>query len=178
MKRYYGKRKGHVHFGSVVLVRRRCSVCGHRALSAPNDPDKCHGLPMEPIPERPTRVGNKRDRRTKMSKQRQNYLLSKQDWRCYWCNRRFGAIVTRRKRKSPHDQILTLRPVGDHYFPYCATLSCKDDQFVLACQICNAFKSDYFVEDDEKLLRDLIARKWRMSDWSEVLDCITSDLPS
>lgn len=62
--------------------------------------------------------------------------LEAQDWRCFYCERGFGAKVWR------GSNFIELRVEWDHMVPYSFNQNNGASNFVAACRVCNALKSD------------------------------------
>lgn len=153
-------------YGSVIMRRGVCQTCGDPCLICKDGTSSCCGAPTK---------ANKRgyvsketsgtEKRKKPSKEAQASILTKQDNKCYWCDREFGEYVL-----TPRENIKKLTPVWDHYVPYDYTGSCRNDQFVAACQRCNSHKSARLVLDleHEDEVKKILKRLWYKGGWEDL----------
>jgi len=89
----------------------------------------------------------------KLSKKERLKLIEKQGNLCYWCGRPFGMVYYRKNR------IYELKPHADHKVPFIYCYGNEIENFVMACNLCNLFKSSK-VFSDEVQVRDCVNDRW------------------
>lgn len=156
-------------YGSVIMRRGMCSVCGDTCLICNDGTSSCCGAPATAKKKGCiTKETSGIEKRKRPSKEIQDEILLKQNDRCYWCDRQFGEYVL-----NPRGNIKKLTPVWDHYVPYDYTGSCRNDQFVAACQRCNSHKSARLVLDveHESEVKSILKRLWFKGGWEDLNEC-------
>lgn len=142
----------HVAFyGAVAIQRAFCPICEHWTLIV-DGRTSCCGTRLETHEELPQHRQTETSRGRKVpSKQDQQLILDAQGHKCYYCEAEFDDEQTK----------LT----WDHVVPFSYSGNNHRDNFVAACQFCNAkksatmedFKTQYSARELRKLAR--IARK-------------------
>lgn len=116
-------------------------------------------------------------------------LLARWDNRCAYCRLPFGLLIwrssTRLGRLSARGYFNATKHAGtaltlhwDHFTPFTYSESCADDQFLPACNLCNALKADKVfrsVEGAREYLEPLWLRRYELasgpvSSWREAIE--------
>ena len=104
-------------------------------------------------PEKYKREAEATGRRRKPPMVEQKAALTDQDYRCFYCDRKFGSVVwIGGKRK-------TLKIEFDHMVPFSFIKNNSPQNFVVSCQICNGFKNDKCFQTPEEA-RIFILNRW------------------
>lgn len=80
--------------------------------------------------------GGLAERRRAPTGREKKALLDRAGHRCEYCERMFGTVVEREGRRS------LLVPEYDHLIPYAYLMSNPPTNWIVACQLCNRYKSD------------------------------------
>lgn len=81
-------------------------------------------------------------------------ILEKQGNRCYYCEQEFGRTVYYKRRAH------LLRYCWDHREAYAYSFNNRPENFVAACQLCNAWKSSKLFDSDEEI-KLYVKEKWQ-----------------
>lgn len=81
-------------------------------------------------------------------------ILEKQGNRCYYCEQEFGRMVYYKRRAH------LLRYCWDHREAYAYSFNNRPENFVAACQLCNAWKSSKLFDSDEEI-KLYVKEKWQ-----------------
>lgn len=139
-------------YGSVALRKGWCDDC--QAYSIVRDDELvCCGVPVEVPPEKYKRECEPEQKRKTLPLKRRQRQLDAQEYRCFYCERRFDSYVFRNGRS------FKLRIEYDHMVPYAFTQNNSVENFVAACHICNRIKSDLCFRTVEEA-RIHIQQKW------------------
>jgi hypothetical protein len=79
-------------------------------------------------------------------------LIAAADHRCAYCELPFGTFI------QQGGKVTNLRPVMDHFVPYCYLQSNPATNWVVACHMCNAHKSGDFFTDFPAAKRQVFER--------------------
>ena len=151
-------------YGGVVIERGICTVCGDPCIICKDNTSSCCNGEVKRfnkgIVVKETSGTAKRKR---PGRELQKYILEKQDNKCYWCGREFGSYIL-----SPHNIVIILRPVWDHYIPY--IYSGSNDKFVASCSRCNFHKSSFIITDKdcEQSLKERLIKIWHKGGWKDM----------
>ena len=154
--------------GDATLFRAACPRCGEYNLQGTND-FYCKSCKIKYSRDKAdkTRILCKSKRSAPTRKFRNN-LVSKQKGRCIYCGREFGTYFYR------NGKVKKLFACADHRIPYSFLQANPGHNFVMACQICNGFKSDKIfttMEDCENHLND----KWNKELRAKSIEFIKKD---
>lgn len=122
-------------FGRISIERGYCKYCKSEAFIK----DGCLLCCGAIAPKKPTkykRVSDTSQRRKKPSPEAQQRILLEQLFKCFYCDKPFGALQARGRES------FLLEVTWDHRLPYVLFNNSDDDNFVAACQICNSLKRD------------------------------------
>ena len=147
-------------YGTVVIPRGYCSECDTYAFII-DQQFACCGNPAETDTERFVRMSDVAAARSGPSKRWRKYILELQQFRCFYCDRRFGSRVYRGLR------MVSLCVHWDHVNPYVYSLDNRDQNFVAACHICNGIKSSLIFGSVEDA-RTHIRSRWEAKGYSDV----------
>lgn len=141
-------------YGDIILYETICPGCGEQILSGDEEIscDLC-GTKYKITHIEQTEIIVSSTGRKSIPVNIRKKLLVEQDNHCFWCGRLFG-ITYERKHK-----IYTLKPCGDHKIPFSWIQRNPDNNWVLACNLCNAYKHNKMY-DDEKQMKDYLLQKW------------------
>lgn len=152
-------------YGSVTLVRGRCTACGELCLICRDGLSSCCRAKALRSTGRVVRECTGPYKRRQPSEAAKRALLDAQNGKCFWCGREFGTWVM-----SPKGICHECTPVWDHYVPYWYTGSSADDQFVASCRQCNSFKSARIPlnQQEEDDLRHYLIQRFKEKGWEEL----------
>lgn len=154
-------------YGGVKLLTAYCGRCQRRSFLEENGGDEvitaCCGEEASPDPEGVEVIAPGRDRRRRPSAKRRLDLIEKQGDACYWCDRKIGTPILK------HRELVWLRRVWDHFSPFAFSRDNQDGNFVLACHVCNGFKSSLMFETEEEV-RSHVRRSWARSGITEATE--------
>lgn len=102
--------------------------------------------------ERRRRGGRYRPYRHALTPDDRRAMFEAQDGRCYYCRLPFGTLVYRRGKPQ------TLEVTQDHWLPYSKFRQNGKDIMVLACNLCNMFKTNNYFKDEGSLRAIDVAR--------------------
>lgn len=146
-------------FGNVSILRGYCYDCQSRAFVIDGDL-QCCGKTFKkllvPIVEI-ERVSIPVLMRKLPGLAERNEILQRQEYSCFYCDRRLGSWVDGRKQKQ-----VKLRLHWDHWVPFSYNQDNRGDNFVAACHQCNARKSNLMfqtVEEARVYLQNEIYKK-------------------
>ena len=130
-------------FGNVSLVKVFCMECQAYSFVRNGETVCCDGpivsspelYKRESVAEEVRRLPPIADRRT---------ILEEQQHCCFYCQRAFGSICTRNKKR------LRLRCEWDHYVPFALLQDNRSINFVAACHVCNRSKADKCFQTTEE----------------------------
>jgi 5-methylcytosine-specific restriction endonuclease McrA len=130
-------------YGQTVMQRTTCPECGDHSLVV-GGATLCCGVHVEFSTTESKRMSRSEFIRRQPSTQTKRNLLSKQENRCFYCDRRFGTSIVR------HGRLWLLKPTWDHYVPFAYCGSNPAENFVAACQVCNGYKSSMIFQTREE----------------------------
>jgi CRISPR/Cas system Type II protein with McrA/HNH and RuvC-like nuclease domain len=139
-------------YGTVAIRRGFCTHCKMWALVLDGKIQCCDRLFGEDT-KRTKRISEPGQARSKPKPETQLRILAEQGSVCLYCGRSFGSWVQRRNKP------LQLRLEWDHICPWKYSQDNRQTNFVAACHLCNAFKSDRVFSSIEDV-RDHVAQKW------------------
>jgi hypothetical protein len=157
-------------YGKITMLRGYCTDCKAFALiidgeiQCCGEPDKKAAILKRSRLKRSrlkrkrmcTALGSGRSRRYIMRR-----ILEEQANRCFYCLRRFGVKVWR-KRKS-----FILRHQWEHIICYGFSGDNREENIVAACQICNGIKSSFIFDSIEEA-RLPINEAWKRKGYSDL----------
>lgn len=148
-------------YGNRMMAKGRCESCDCTAFIVDGKLTCCKS-PVKPSTGTSHRESTTEMRRKKPSLATQNRILDNQFQRCIYCGLRFDATVQyvgKNKSKRASLKVITLRVTWDHLVPYTYTANNRDENFVAACQVCNAIKgAKLFYSIDEAI--DYVRKRW------------------
>jgi 5-methylcytosine-specific restriction endonuclease McrA len=121
-------------YGNVVLPKAYCDDCGMVAIVR-DGVLQCCDKEVSEVPEYYKREVEPEQKRHLPPKKDRDRQLEEQDYRCFYCLRRFGSTVYRKTRA------VKLKHAWDHMLPYAFSQNNSASNFVAACQVCNGLKS-------------------------------------
>ena len=140
--------------GGVRLARIYCKKCDEYQLVKTN---------IKLCPDCRTRFDRDGDitlrkighisKRVNISREYKEFLIDKQNGLCYWCDRKLGFFYMRNgvvKKSSNH---------ADHIIPYSYLQANPEDNWAIACNLCNLFKSNKYY-DNQQDIRDYLKARW------------------
>jgi hypothetical protein len=133
-------------YGNIAIPRGKCPNCGGMALIIQGKWACCDKDASDAAIAGLKRIVEPEQTRGLPSRDRQKAILEAQDYRCLYCERRFGDVAPRGKQRG----ITTLRIVWDHMVPYSYNQNNGPDNFAAACQQCNAVKLDKMFQTIEE----------------------------
>jgi len=141
-----------VIYGKIEMYRLYCPLCKNRLLDSVGDfycecgfsikRNEWDRLVYEAITKRyncPAHIRRE--------------LKSKQNGKCYWCNRPLGTLYEK------DGKIKTLKIHYDHKVPFYFIRSNPDRNWCIACNICNLFKRNRLYRKESKM-REYLLKKW------------------
>ena len=134
MKKSSGKKAYIGLYGNVMLPKAYCDECDMMAIVREGRL-QCCDKEIDEVPESYKREVEPEQKRHLPPKRDRDRQLEEQDYRCFYCLRRFGATVFRKTRT------VKLKYVWDHMLPYSFSQNNSPSNFVAACQVCNGLKS-------------------------------------
>lgn len=132
-------------YGTTKIERAFCQHCKRYALIMDGLIHCCNRLVGKTLSQlKQHRMCVAEKRRKSLGRKRKKEILEKQDYRCLYCQLRFGSLVYRKSKP------IKLKINWDHKIPWVYSQDNQAANYAAACHICNAIKSDlYFgsVED-------------------------------
>ena len=132
--------------GGVILYRLQCPECEECNLSSNHKFScNCGNIYSEGFINKYTTVCTKK--RGNIIKHRK-YLLSKQNNKCYWCNREINLELLKKISGKSKYKLTKLKSHIDHIIPYSF---CKNDNIsnlCLSCSICNLWKHNKMFDNE------------------------------
>jgi 5-methylcytosine-specific restriction endonuclease McrA len=149
-------------YGNVILPKAYCDNCERTALVR-DGRLQCCDKEIDEIPEYYKREIEPEQKRHLPPKKDRDKQLEEQDYRCFYCLRRFDSTVFRKTRA------VKLKYVWDHMLPYAFSQNNSATNFVAACQVCNGLKSDMCFKtlDDARLF---LNTRWIEKGYKETLE--------
>lgn len=144
-----------VIFGNTVLFESTCPSCKEQNLTGSNVVE-CASCLYEYDAKRISSVEivvSPKGERRPIPRSIKKQLLEKQNSRCFWCDRLFGTPYERKNKIS------MLFECGDHKIPFAYLKGNPKDNWVLACNVCNSWKSSKLYNTDEEL-KLFLKSKW------------------
>lgn len=120
-------------YGNVVIPRIYCQRCDCMALIVENRFTCCDRLCSIETAIVKRMISPVYARKTP-KKTAQNKILEEQDFKCIYCEKRFGSYCVY------HGKVKAVKITWDHFDPFCFSQNNHDQNFVAACQFCNAWK--------------------------------------
>ena len=154
-----------VIYGKVTMYRHKCPLCQLDILSNGRDYECDCGYRSKDKKIKRTTIEVTTGRQ-KISAKLKKGLNKKQMGDCYWCGRRFGAMYYK------NNSVKTLRRHYDHKIPYVYEQRNRDDNWCVACNICNLFKSSLLFETEEDCV-EYLTKRWNNSIKIGKIDIIT-----
>lgn len=139
-------------YGTLGIVRTYCQECQRTCLVIDNV-KQCCDQPMEGYAKGVRRIVGTEPKRKQPNKWQKEAILEEQDYRCLYCGRRFGAVITLRGKT------FQLRLQWDHVLPFIQTHNNDVDNFAASCHVCNYYKRDRIFTDLEEA-RIYVAERW------------------
>lgn len=159
------KNKRHLaYYGTRSIPRGKCPTCRTTAVVLENK-FKCCGERVElGVISKLKRMSDVAVGRKVPTKARQIELLNEQDYRCFYCTRKFDSVVYRGSKA------IKLKLHWDHQLPYAYSMSNRDSNFVAACHVCNGIKSSFVYRTIEEARID-ITERWCAKGYSDEIVC-------
>lgn len=157
-------------YGNVAIEKARCPECGGQSFVR-SGRTVCCGATVSTHAARYRRETHPADARRRPPPRLRRRVLEQQGDRCFYCHEPFGATHWRRppaarSRKPPKARSFTLRICWDHRVPYSWSKDNGAGNFVAACHVCNALKSDFLFRAEEEARGFLADRRKRGGyDW-------------
>lgn len=152
-------------YGNTKIYRTKCPLCDEVSFVLDGYTVCCEtpiGRPGRIMPKRETQPQYKRQRPPRAD---QIEILAQQDDACFYCGRNFGEWAERiGNGKYRLEQLFA---TWDHWEPYCHSADNRTENFVAACQVCNAYKSNLIFDNHEDA-RQVLLRKWSKNGWRDV----------
>jgi 5-methylcytosine-specific restriction endonuclease McrA len=126
-------------YGNTKILKGFCTDCEAYAFVI-DGALQCCDSPFTDTPTHYKREIEAVDKRKRPSLAYQEARLIAQDYRCFYCERAFHSVVLRYSRPIP------LKIHWDHFVPYAYSRDNSAVNFVAACHVCNAIKSDICFE--------------------------------
>lgn len=146
------KKTGIALYGNIALERGYCKDCGTTAFIK-NGVLACCGTEINKTPDKFYRVsGSPQHRKLPPVKDRQR-KLEEQENKCFYCDVEFDSIRWRKGRA------IRIRIHWDHKLPYAYSQNNHSENFVAACHVCNAIKSDKVFQTVEEAQIYLLDRR-------------------
>lgn len=139
-------------YGNTKLIRSYCKRCRRMAFVL-DGLIQCCDTPVYRTAKRVIRMTLATQVRKKPSKKQQDELLEQYRWSCAYCERAFGSYA------KYGNEVRKIRINWDHKVPWIYNQNNHDENFLPACQCCNAWKSSkIFANIDE--VRLFVHQKW------------------
>ncbi len=138
-------------YGGIKIVKSFCADCESFAFVL-GGKLACCDKPTEPDPKKYKRESLGVARKLPPLSDRKA-MLEAQDYRCFWCEQRFGDTVQVRGRE------FKLMLAWDHMVPYSYTMSNNVANFVASCRSCNGWKGPMIFQSIEEC-RAYLRNKW------------------
>lgn len=142
-----------ISYGTIKVIKAKCPDCNEVAFVSSKFTFLCCGRKYEHEPIVVEQEASCKDDRKKPKKGAQSRILNRQKNRCVYCDRRFGEQV----RYYGEYKVVQLH--WDHFIPYSYTQSCRDENFVAACNFCNLWKSNKIFKTIDDA-RDYVSERW------------------
>jgi DNA-directed RNA polymerase subunit RPC12/RpoP len=121
-------------YGTIGILRTFCEECELNCLVV-DDIKQCCDKPIREVAKGVKRMtGPIEPKRRYLKESEKEEILEKQDYRCTYCEQRFGATVFYKLRET------ILKITWDHVFPFVYTHNNDLENFVACCHICNSWK--------------------------------------
>jgi len=148
-----------VAYGEVVLFRAHCPRCDAPSYVESGMTRCCRWI-VEASRIRQVREAVTCTPRRSLPTHQRDAMLNAQAGLCFYCQRGIYSPVYREGRE------VWLRPHADHFVPYAYLQTYGIRHVVIACHICNGFKSSkVFLTTD--LAREYLAMRWRKKGFSD-----------
>lgn len=123
-------------YGNLKLLRVWCDDCESYCLVIRGVLLCCDRAYISPSGDRPTKRMTEpyEAQRKNPGKRSQDLMLQAQDYRCFWCDQRFGDFV----RLKGRDRQLKVH--WDHKVPFAYSADNSERNFVASCHVCNIWK--------------------------------------
>lgn len=131
-------------FGNTFLRKSFCRSC--KAYSIVLDGEiQCCGREVDFSGEGNFKIESQAEqRRIRPAKLRLLQILEEQEGKCFYCGYPFTQLFIRKGK------VVAMQMVADHKVPFSYMYNNKDDNFVIACHICNGIKSNKHFESKEQ----------------------------
>ena len=129
-------------FGRVKIERGWCKYCESEAFIKDGCLTCCGAIAPEK-PKKYKRESKTTQPRKKPKPEDQDRILADQLYACFYCGRPFGVLQKRLEEE------FILEITWDHKLPYVLFQDSDSENFVAACQICNALKRDIIFDTVE-----------------------------
>lgn len=139
-------------YGNVSMPREWCERCQGFAFVLDGHLACCGCASVEP-PRRFKRMSIPEFIRKQPSAVAQQRLLEEFGFSCAYCERPFGSQYMK------DGKLLTLRLNWDHHVPYAYSANNNDENFLPACNVCNAWKSALVFQTVDEA-RVYLVNKW------------------
>jgi 5-methylcytosine-specific restriction endonuclease McrA len=140
-------------YGNTGLVRVWCSVCKTNAFVIDGLRACCDRPAPTATPEKWVSVTAPQAIRRAPPKAQRLAVLASQGGACLYCDRLFGDTVLVKRK------LITLRATWDHRVPWSFSMDNRPANFVAACQVCNACKSNEMFATVEEV-RQHVEKYW------------------
>lgn len=152
-------------YGNQKIIRAYCAACDGFALVIDGLLACCDEKFTEEPPHAAKRVTHPESVRKLPPIADRRRVLLEQDYRCFYCLRSFGAMVTRFKDGERHT--VTLRHCWDHLVPWVYGQNNYPYNFVAACQVCNSIKAAHIYQSIEEA-RHAITLQRKAKGWEDL----------
>jgi 5-methylcytosine-specific restriction endonuclease McrA len=149
-------------YGNTTLYRGQCGCCGEVSFVKDGRSVCCDEPAVKRDRAKRVRESQPRFKRRRPTKADQARILTEQQNRCFYCGNDFGVVAERTGNGKPRLEPLAVR--WDHWEPFSHSANNNPDNFVAACQVCNAYKSN-LIFDDQDAARLVLLRKWEKNGW-------------
>ena len=147
-------------YGDVVIPRGYCPRCKTHAFIQDGKIGCCDRPFNQSITTSKQMLDAKLGRKGPSTSYKKR-LLEDQDFRCLYCERRFGSTVYR------DGKAVTLRVQYDHWSPYVYSINNSNANFVAACHVCNGIKSA-FIFDTLEEAKIAIQARWEAKGYKDM----------
>lgn len=147
-------------YGTEAVARGFCKNCETYAFII-DGKYACCDTPTQALPKGYRRIFDVPLVRRAPKVADRDKILQEQEWRCLYCQRRFGARVYRKSRE------IVLRINWDHANPLCYSHDNSVHNFVAACQVCNRLKgASMFGSFDDARIE--LSQRWEAEGYTDV----------
>jgi hypothetical protein len=154
-------------YGNVRMNRGYCSICETNAFVI-DGKLQCCDKRYEHVPKSYVRICEPENVRRQPSEAAKRYILNEQEHCCIYCSRSFGNYTPKIAFQKSSKQYL-LKAQWDHLVPFSYNQDNRAENFVAACQLCNAWKSALMFQSLDE------ARIYLLNKWESALIKVYDD---